>query len=240
MKTRANSGFAVLVYLVAVALVAAGVLVFKPRALHGDSKRADASVAASARVEAALTTPAAVAAASVAKIAEANSAAPASPSKDFIAREAPLALANLPPPDPQALLDAERRRAAVMEGQLTEARTLYDAALARADEANKEKVAALAARAKADANLETTAAARLAAEHEGNLYKLAGIAALVLYLYVKFTHFSPGSMATIVSDIRGGVSPITAIDTAASGLQQRLVSWLTHWKPPSPPPTQTT
>lgn len=235
MRNRDLRAFIPAIYLVAVAAVGLGVWLFKPRALSGDAKRADASVAASARVEQALTQPAAVAAASVAKIGEANAALPSSPAKDFIAQEVPLALANLPPPDPMALLDAEKRKEAVLQGRIDEASALYAEATKRADAADKEKTAALAARARADSDLETTAAARLAAEREGNLWKLAGAVAVLLYLYVKFTHFTPGAIATAVNDIRAGVHPVTALDTVASGFQQKIVSWLANWKSPGPP-----
>src|SRR4051812_34278985 len=118
---RAN-GFAGLGVLIVLAIIAAGAFVAKPALFPGDSARAADSSKATAKLEQVTEAQGASAAASVAKIGQANSAAPASPSRDFIAREVPVALSRLPPPDPAGLIEAERRRAAVMEGRADEAR----------------------------------------------------------------------------------------------------------------------
>ncbi len=68
------------------------------------------------------------AASSVVVIGEAAAELPASPQKDFITREAPVALSLLEKPDPQALIDAEHRKVLILSGQLAEANKSYDKA----------------------------------------------------------------------------------------------------------------
>ena len=125
MKRRAAALTGVEV-IVALALLAGVAWFAKPSLFPGQSKRAAASTQATAAVEATTNAQGASAAASVAKIGEANAAAPASPARDFIGREVPMALSRLPAPDPQALLEAEKRRVDVMQGRLYEARRLYE------------------------------------------------------------------------------------------------------------------
>lgn len=88
----------------------------------------------------------AAAAAGVAAIVLANTNQPAGAPTDFIDREARLALTNLPPADPLAALETERRRAAIFAGNLEEARRLYG----EANSANAKMAVELAdAKAKA-------------------------------------------------------------------------------------------
>ena len=228
MKTKA---FAFLPVLIGIAVVGvAGLFVAKPKFLHGDSRRAAASTEATAAVDAAVTKQGAEAAASVVKIGEANATAPDSKEKDFIAREVPVALAKLPAPDAQALIEAERRKAAVLAGQLEAVSRLYDQALKRADVLERERAAALAERRAADLRLEQAAAEALGAERTRNGFIFCGVLAVGLYLYVKLTHFSPSAIAEAVADIKAGVHPITALDTVAGRLQQRLVNFLGRLK----------
>jgi hypothetical protein len=231
MKATDKHGAAALVVLlVAVVLSAAGLWVVKPKALHGETRRAEASTVATERLEQANNKQGAEAAASVTKIGEAAATAPESPEKTFITREVPVALAKLPAPDPQALIEAEKRKTAVMEGRLVEASKLYDSALKRASTLEKERDAALTARRKADADLNETAAAHRAAEQQRNAFILVASVCAALYGYTKLTHFSPGALAEVVTDVKNGVHPITAIDTVASRLQQRMVNFLAKIK----------
>lgn len=248
---KSTRGEAVLLYLAILAVAGAALLMFKPKALHGDSKRAAASEAASTQVntstDALLTAErqrAAAAAASVVKIGEAAAAAPASPARDFITREVPVALAQLPAPDPQALLEAERRKVAIMEGRLEEAATLYRSALERAEQRTSERDAAAAAlaaaradRAAVDSQLAEVAAARLAAERTSARWMIAALVAAGLWLWVKLSHLSPGQLAEAVTDIKRagpaavvtdatGRKHIPALDAVASRLQQKLTSLL--------------
>lgn len=230
MRTlRATRGLAPLVILAIVAAIGGAVVVLKPKVFHGDSQRAAASTEATARVESATTKPAAEAAASIVKIGEANAAAPDSRQRDFIAQEIPVALAKLPAPDPQALLEAEKRRSAVIEGRLEEARGLYSTALQRAVILQRERDAALASRRAVDAELSQVAAERLGAERQRNQFIAVAMLALALFLYVKFTHLAPGALAEAVHDIRENkVDPLHALDAVTSRTQQTIVSWLAH------------
>lgn len=221
-------GEALTIVLVAIVAIGAGAFgLSKTKWFHGDTKRANqASETTTALVEA-TTKQGAVAAASVVKIGEANSTAPDSPEKSFIGREVPVALASLPKPDPEALLAAERRKVAVMEGRLAEASSLYGDALKRADMLEKERTEALQAKREADAELQRVAAERLGAEKQA-FWMWCGIGALVaLYLWTKLTHLSPAALAEAVSDIKNGPGEehhaIRALDGVTSRFQQSMV-----------------
>ena len=220
----------VVLYLAGAAIV--GLFVAKPKFLHGDSKRAEASTTATQALVDTTAKQGAEAAASVVKIGEANAAAPASPAKDYIAQEIPVALAKLPVPDPQALIEAERRKVAVLEGRVDEARRLYDAAMKRADQLEREKSAALRERQRVDLELQQVAAERLGAERTQNLLLVIAAAAVALWLYVKLTHASPGALRKIVSDLRDNeyADPVTAVDVHTTSLQQAFVNLLTRLK----------
>lgn len=185
----------------------------KPALFPGASKRAAQSTQATAQVEAATTAQGASAAASVVKIGEANSAAPASPSRDFIAREVPAALAKLPAPDPIALLDAEKRRSAVMEGRADEARKLYETEAKKSANLQHERDEALAARRSVDLALEQSAAAEHARTTQLiGACVLAGLA-LAGWGYAKIYGIGHGTLGAIAADIRAGADPLQAIDT---------------------------
>lgn len=234
-----HRGSATLLVVLALALGGAGFALIAPK-FSGDNRRADQSAAATAQLNtatdatiAAEQARSATAAASVVKIGEANAIAPESPARTFVAQEIPVALANLPAPDPAALLAAEKRKVAVLEGRLTEASALYATALtqaeqlqARAREAETALATARAERAAVDQRLAEVAAARAAAARQRNLALLAAGIVAALWLWAKITHFSPLQIASTVRDIRDGVEPITALDTPANRLQQKLVNLL--------------
>ena len=206
---RAMTGVEILLVVAGVAALIAWV---KPSLLPGASKRAATGTAATAALVAATDAPAAVAAASVAKIAEANAAAPASPARDFISQEAPLALTLLPSPDPTALLEAERRRSAVMEGRLDEARRRYESATKESADLRRERDEALAARQAADLAIEQAAAA----EHARTMQAIClGILALIAggaWLYTLISRISPATLGKVAADIRAGANPISAMN----------------------------
>jgi hypothetical protein len=216
MKTR--GAFPVVVIYV-LAAIGAGLFVLKPKLLDGDSRRAKASVEATAKVETAVNAQGAAAAASIAKIGEANAAAPDSPSKNFIAQEVPAALAKLPAPDPLALLEAEKRRAAVMEGRAEEAARLYGLEAQRSAALQKDLAAALAARHAADSALSEAAAARLEAERQRTLWIIVAGLGVALWLYARAFSITPASLGAIAADVRAGVPAIQAMDT-------HLAPWL--------------
>jgi hypothetical protein len=216
MKTR---GEAILIVLGAIVLAGLGFIVLKPM-FSGDRGRAEDSREATQQLVAATDAQAASAAASVSKIGEANTAAPGSPSRDFIAREVPLALAKLPAPDPAELIAAERRRAAVMEGRAEEARALYEKASERAVRLQRERDAAIEQRRAVDSELAEVAAARAGAERQRLI--LIGVAALAGAGWL--LRVSPGSMAKIITDVRAGVPLTQAFDTYTSPLVQKLIN----------------
>lgn len=209
---KSESAFSAVAWLVAAAAIAVSTLIFKPKVFHGESRRAEDSKHATAQLEAAAAAQGSNAAASVVKIGEANAAAPDSPSKDFIAREVPAALAHLPAPDPLALLEAEKRRAAVMEGRADEAARLYGIEANRSAELQKQLSAALAARHAADSALSEAAAGQLAAERQRTLAAVFAGLVFVLWAYARLFSISPGSLGAIAADIRAGSNPITAMD----------------------------
>lgn len=118
-----------------------------------DKKNAKESQQATQRLLEAQQEQAASVAASVTSIGAANAEAPESPSRAFIEREVPEALALLPNAPESALKAAEQRRMAVMEGRLTEANRLY--AQLRDENAYliKQKNEAVARRIEADKTL---------------------------------------------------------------------------------------
>jgi type II secretory pathway pseudopilin PulG len=197
----------------ALALLGVVTWLVKPSLFPGRSKRAADSTQATAAVEAATNAQGASAAASVVKIGEANAVAPASPSKDFIGREIPMALSRLPAPDPQALLEAERRRVAVMEGRLDEARRLYESAAKQSEKLQRERDEAIAARRAVDLQLEQAAAS----EHARTTQALgATLVALLLgagWVYTKVYSVGPDTLGKIAADVRAGVKPIQALNT---------------------------
>lgn len=229
----ARGAVQLVVILVIAALGGLGLWVAKPKALHGDSQRAAASTDATNKLEDTTNKQGAKAAASVVKIGEANATAPASKEKDFISREVMLALGYLPAPDALALIDAEKRKTAIMEGRLNAASELYERALKDADQIRRERDTALAARRKADLELEQTAAERLGAERQRNqMLAVAGLC-LALFVYVKLTHLSPGALAEAVRDIKAKPeAAITALDSVTSRFQQRIVNFLSRLNAP--------
>jgi len=214
MDNRARKkGFAVAGVLVALAVVAVVGWIAKPELFPGNSRRAAQSTQATAKVEETTQAQGAAAAASVAKIGEANADAPASPSRDFIAREVPVALSRLPAPDPLALLEAEKRRAAVMEGRAEEARKLYEAAAKQSARLQTERDEALAARHAADAALEKAAAAEHARTMQAAGAGVLALLCLAAFAYSKLYGIGGGTLGAIVADIRGGTAPTQAFDT---------------------------
>lgn len=210
MKNRGFTGIEVIVVL---AIIAAATWVLKPSLLPGASRRAAQSTTATAAVEKATTAQGAEVAAGLTQIATANAAAPASPARDYVSREVPFLLSMLPAPSGAALLAAEKRRVAVMEGQLDEARRLYETATRHAQTLQNERDEALRARHAADIAIEQAAAA----EHARTL-QFMGAAAIALLLlaawaYAKFCGISPATAGAIAADVAGGLSLTAALDT---------------------------
>lgn len=172
---------------VAIALAVLGALGWftLPKIFHGATRRAENSAKATAALEDATRAQGASAAASVQKIGEAAAMAEPSPAIDFIRQETPVALAKLPAPDPQSLLEAERRRTAVMEGRFELAKSLYVGAYERAEKLQSERDKALEARRQADAALLEAAAAERARTLQGMAAGAAALIALGIWLYTR-------------------------------------------------------
>lgn len=211
MNPHNRKGVAAVVVIAVVAVLGLVGWITKPSLFPGASKRAAASTQATARVETAVNAQGASAAASVVKIGEANAVAPASPAKDFISKEVPIALGRLPAPDPQELLAAEKRRAAVMEGQLDEARRLYEAASKQSSQLQHERDAALAERHNVDLKLEQAAAAEHARTVQLMGASLFAVLALAAWAYLKIYHVSPATLGLMAAEIRAGENPIQAL-----------------------------
>ena len=228
-STKSNRAETTLLILAILGLLGLGALgLSKTKMFNGDSKRAASSAETTSTLVDTTNKQSAVAAASVVKIGEANSEAPDSPTKNFISREVPLVLAALPAPDIQALIQAEKRKVAVMEGRLQEASLLYGDAIKRVERLEREKSQALSAKRASDQELLQVAAERLGAEQQAFWAFIIAGAVGVLYLYTKLTHLSPHALASAVLDIRGGSiesnHAIQALDGVTTRLQQKMVS----------------
>ncbi len=209
--------------LAALALLGAVAWWVKPSLFPGQSKRAAASTQATAAVEATTNAQGASAAASVVKIGEANAAAPASPSKDFIGREIPMALSRLPAPDPQALLEAEKRRVAVMEGRLDEARRLYESAAKQSEKLQRERDEALASRRAVDLQLEQAAAAEHARTTQMIGFAIVALLLCAGWVYTKVYSVGPDTLGKIAADVRNGVPGVQALtDNLAPRMYPRV------------------
>jgi hypothetical protein len=207
-----SRGIAPALILIGLAVVGAATWLFAPKLVHGASRRAAASTEATANLETATNAQGASAAASVAKIGEANTQAPASPAKEFIAREVPVAMSRLPAPDPVELLQAEKRRAAVMEGQLEESRRLYEGAAKQSATLQRERDEALAARRAADLAIEQAAAAEHARTTQAVGAGLIALLAVAGWLYLKFNSVGIPTLGKFAADVRAGTNPIAALD----------------------------
>jgi len=239
MKTK-ESAFALVPILLVAACIAASAWIFKPALLPGAAHRAAASVETTKALVTADTARASAAAASVVKIAEANTDAPDSPAKSFISQESTVALAHLPAPDAQALVEAERRRAAVFAGERDEARRLYAQADAKAARLSKERDEALDAKHTNDTALVAAAAAGHAAAVQRLILCACLALALALYGYAKFYGITPARLGAAVADIRQGVPPVQAIDSAlAPWLHAHVARAAALATPPPPDPAKT-
>lgn len=218
-RRSAFTGVEVVIVLAAVALIAWGV---KPSLFPGAARRAAQGTQATAAVEKAATAQGSEVAAGLTQIAVANGAAPASPARDYVGREVPYLLSMLPAPGAQALLAAEKRRVAVMEGQLDEARRLYETAAQRASQLQRERDAALAARRAADLAQEQAAAA----EHARTVQALgAGLVAVLCgaaWVWLRFHSVGVTHLATLANDLRAASTPEAALQALDSIVDERL------------------
>ena len=200
------------VVLIVLALAALG-FVKIPALFDRDTARAEDSQQATEQLLDAQKKQGAYVAASVQEIGVANAMAPESPSKAFISREVPVALSSLPSADPMALIEAERRRVAVMEGRLTEANRLYGEEAVRAEKLASQLALAQEARRQADQALLEAAAAKKAKDQQMRIIMLIAGLLAVLWVYSYLTRLGPKSIGMIAADIRSGSHPIAALDS---------------------------
>ncbi len=216
-------------------LVLLGVMLFgggawglsKTHWFDGRSKQAATSTQTTETLIAANAAQGGAAAAYVQVMGEVAATLPASKEKDYLGRAGGIALSYLPTPDPKKIIEAQALKIAVLNGQLELADKLTGTALQRASEADMRAARAISAKRASDLALETAAAKALGAEQNQFWLMLLAVAAVALWGYTKLTHLSPGSLARVVADIKGGTTEanvaLQAIDSATSPLQQ----WVT-------------
>lgn len=214
-----RSGSALLLVVVILAVAAGGTWLFKPALFPGESKRAADSAKTTERLISATDRQGATVAASLVKIAEANAETTPTPQKSFIAQESALALTLLPPANATALIEAERRKTAVLEGQVQEARRLYELAAKTAAQLQHERDDAISAKRSADDALQLAAAA-----HHAQTVQLVGviafaIVAIGLWLWAKWHGVGPAVLGRLKHDLQSGMDLHHAFDAA---IPQRL------------------
>lgn len=229
---RGDGGVSVVTVIAIVAL--AGWLVPKlaPSFFDKRTKQAEQSQAASAQVEKAVAqavraeqATGAVVAASVQQIGVAAGQLPESPQREFIAREASLVIPPLlPAPDPAALLAAERRRVAILEGRLAEADKLYAIAtrdsaklLERAVKAEGRLAREFAERRAVDTELAESAA--YARGKDATIGVLCAIAVLIGAGWL-YASFRAGKLSRLARKIIPALD--TAYDDAPDATRQTL------------------
>lgn len=229
-QTHGLAPIFLIVYIAAAGAV--GLFVAKPKLFHGESKRAETSAKTTAELVATANQKSAEAAASIVVIEKANLEAPDSKQKEFIAREIPVALSKLQPPDLNALLSAEQRKASILEGRLEQADKLYGIERTHSADLENKYVKALAAKNKSDQDLQIVAAEHLVIERQRNqIIVVCGVLGL-LYFYTKATHLGIGAVSELAKDLKDGrISSQHAIDSVTSRFQQFLCRIINKFKP---------
>lgn len=111
-----------------------------PEIIKESNTNTKAALQAAENKYVALSNQTSVAAAQVTSVVIANTNQPPSKATEIVAREASLALSNLPLPDAKELLEAERRRSALFSGQIKEANELYKIAQQEIENNKKENL----------------------------------------------------------------------------------------------------
>jgi hypothetical protein len=222
------------IVIVVVALGALAGFIWKPMLFPGASKRAATSTKTTEELVKASDHMAAAAAANVVLMAKENANTPESPSRDFINREAEVALSRLPAPDPKELIEAEKRRVAILQGKLDVAMNLYNEAAKTSAKLQEEKNEALEAKRQADLALERAAAA----EHARTLQLMgAGVVIVVIavaWLWLKIHGLGPGSVGEIMARIRKGEQPEALFDEFLPKFVQKKVNRSARLHTPTP------
>lgn len=174
------------------------------------------------------------AAAGVTQMGVANGMAPESPSRNYMTREITNVLGMLPAPDPMALLEAERRRVAVMEGQLKEANRLYGIQSEKAATLLTERDSALKEQDAANLRASESAAQALGAKQQRFIFILVALIFAAAFVWRWINSVSPNALAEMRVDILNGVKPVQAMDSALNRLLQKKISKLAKQKRPLP------
>lgn len=227
VKTR---GSALIIAVVAMGLIGLATWIFRPAFTHGESRRAAESTKTTAQLESAYNKAGAVAAASVNQISQVASTLADSREKTFLTQESSVAASSLPPPDPIALWASERRKNAVLEGQVQLSQKLYSDSLKNSDKLNHDLEEAKADKRAIDLELETVASAHLAATRQRNILIAVVVVLFVLFAYARITRIGPGAMGEAVADIKAGIHPIQALDGVTSRFQQKIISFIAKIK----------
>jgi uncharacterized protein YxeA len=136
MKTPTKKGEVTLAVVAVIAVIGLAVLWFKPTVQESNAQRVEEVTQSIETNDDAIDSKVS---ASINQIGVANALAPDSPSKTFIGKEVVLITPALPSPSMEDLLEAERRRVAVMEGRIAEANKLYGEAQVDISELIAEK-----------------------------------------------------------------------------------------------------
>jgi hypothetical protein len=200
------------IVIVVVALGALAGFIWKPMLFPGASKRAATSTKTTEELVKASDHMAATAAANVVLMAKENANTPESPSRDFINREAEVALSRLPAPDPKELIEAEKRRVAILQGKLDVAMKFYNEAAKTSAKLQEEKNEALEAKRQADLALERAAAA----EHARTLQLMgAGVVVVIIaaaWFWLKLNGISTQTFGEMAARIHKGDKAIEVFD----------------------------
>jgi hypothetical protein len=227
---RNRRGEAATLVLLVVVLLGGAVLALKPKFLHGETKRAEASAKATEELKAAYEQKAAVVSASVNQIGQVASTLPVSNEREFIVEETTLVQTRLPAPDPKELIKAMERKNAILQGERDLANRLYEKASGDTIKLTRELEKANAERYAVDQNLLEVAAAHRAEQRQKNIAFMVAGALGLLWLYTRLTRPSPGALAEAVNDIRNGSNPITSLDGITTRLEQSYIKLLSKLK----------
>lgn len=229
---NSRGSVAIIVLIIVTLLGGGGYAAVKGGLFSGQTKRAAESTETTKELLAAQSAKSAKAGAVFSKMGEVVGTLPATREKDFLARSVGIGLSFTDAPDPTFELEMEKLRNAVLTGQVKQANEINAELSKTAAEDRARAERAIAAKARIDLALEQAAAEERGQESEKFIFMALAAAALVLYVWTKFSHVSPLALSGIVTDIREGKTEadkaIAAINTATTPFQQlntRLMVW---------------
>lgn len=219
-----NKGGGVVEIVLVGGLVAVALGIWKPKSMHGDSRRAEQSTEATAQLLETANKQGATAAAKISVVNDVAHTLPPSHEKTFIVAETNSALGDLPKPDQDERLKSIERKLAVLSGDLQRTNELYAEDRRNSAKLQKDYEKAVAERNEIDDKLTEVATARLAMEKQRNAF-LVGVVLLILIVgYLKLFGINQATLGRMVADIRGGMDPTQAFDTHLSPRLHRGVN----------------